>query len=222
MLHSLLKSGTSPPQDAFKLQLSKFSASKSMCWKMVLSAVSMSHYENTQPYRSERGFKYFHNETMFILLPERDYYNLCYKQPIGCLLFRHFCDTRLELMRCVKFLDAVVSTTQYEHLLGTGGTNCTFFHLGFHSASISHYACSPCCYFLVLCSSEQSLVLSPKCTAIADSQDISFIHSLIQFICHSSKSGQLTDTEHTKNILPDLSLYTQNSCFGPFQLCFYF
>ncbi|XP_042307756.1 G protein-coupled receptor kinase 6 isoform X4 [Sceloporus undulatus] len=38
---------------------------------------------------------------------ERDYHCLCEKQPIGRLLFRQFCETRLELMRCVKFLDAV-------------------------------------------------------------------------------------------------------------------
>uniref|UniRef100_A0A8C9S3Z2 G protein-coupled receptor kinase n=1 Tax=Scleropages formosus TaxID=113540 RepID=A0A8C9S3Z2_SCLFO len=40
---------------------------------------------------------------------EKDYYSLCEKQPIGRLLFRQFCDTRVELRRCVKFLDAVVS-----------------------------------------------------------------------------------------------------------------
>uniref|UniRef100_A0A8C1QZ95 G protein-coupled receptor kinase n=1 Tax=Cyprinus carpio TaxID=7962 RepID=A0A8C1QZ95_CYPCA len=34
--------------------------------------------------------------------------SLCERQPIGCLLFRQFCDTRPELRRCVKFLDAVV------------------------------------------------------------------------------------------------------------------
>ncbi|KAM8939556.1 G protein-coupled receptor kinase 4 [Pelodytes ibericus] len=38
---------------------------------------------------------------------ERDYNNLCEKQPIGRLLFRQFCDTRLELKRCIEFLDAV-------------------------------------------------------------------------------------------------------------------
>ncbi|KAH0629933.1 hypothetical protein JD844_012425 [Phrynosoma platyrhinos] len=38
---------------------------------------------------------------------ERDYHSLCEKQPIGRLLFRQFCETRLELMQCVKFLDAV-------------------------------------------------------------------------------------------------------------------
>uniref|UniRef100_A0A672RC89 G protein-coupled receptor kinase n=1 Tax=Sinocyclocheilus grahami TaxID=75366 RepID=A0A672RC89_SINGR len=39
---------------------------------------------------------------------EKDYNSLCERQPIGCLLFRQFCDTRPELRRCVKFLDAVV------------------------------------------------------------------------------------------------------------------
>uniref|UniRef100_A0A671MC46 G protein-coupled receptor kinase n=1 Tax=Sinocyclocheilus anshuiensis TaxID=1608454 RepID=A0A671MC46_9TELE len=38
---------------------------------------------------------------------EKDYNSLCERQPIGCLLFRQFCDTRPELRRCVKFLDAV-------------------------------------------------------------------------------------------------------------------
>uniref|UniRef100_UPI00398E6714 G protein-coupled receptor kinase 5-like isoform X2 n=1 Tax=Pristiophorus japonicus TaxID=55135 RepID=UPI00398E6714 len=39
---------------------------------------------------------------------ERDYSNLCEKQPIGRHLFRQFCETRLELRRCIEFLDAVV------------------------------------------------------------------------------------------------------------------
>uniref|UniRef100_A0A8V0YDK4 G protein-coupled receptor kinase n=1 Tax=Gallus gallus TaxID=9031 RepID=A0A8V0YDK4_CHICK len=38
---------------------------------------------------------------------ERDYHSLCEKQPIGRMLFRQFCETRPELSRCVKFLDAV-------------------------------------------------------------------------------------------------------------------
>uniref|UniRef100_A0A671MHN2 G protein-coupled receptor kinase n=1 Tax=Sinocyclocheilus anshuiensis TaxID=1608454 RepID=A0A671MHN2_9TELE len=38
---------------------------------------------------------------------EKDYNSLCERQPIGCLLFRQFCDTRPELRRCVKFLDHV-------------------------------------------------------------------------------------------------------------------
>ncbi|XP_069798019.1 G protein-coupled receptor kinase 5-like isoform X3 [Narcine bancroftii] len=38
---------------------------------------------------------------------ERDYSSLCDKQPIGRLLFRQFCETRLELKRCIEFLDAV-------------------------------------------------------------------------------------------------------------------
>lgn len=40
---------------------------------------------------------------------ERDYISLCERQPIGRLLFRQFCETRPELRRCIKFLDAVVS-----------------------------------------------------------------------------------------------------------------
>ncbi|XP_054873182.1 G protein-coupled receptor kinase 6 isoform X2 [Amphiprion ocellaris] len=38
---------------------------------------------------------------------EKDYSSLCERQPIGRLLFRQFCETRPELRRCVKFLDAV-------------------------------------------------------------------------------------------------------------------
>ncbi|XP_064896928.1 G protein-coupled receptor kinase 5 isoform X3 [Columba livia] len=38
---------------------------------------------------------------------EQDYGNLCQKQPIGRLLFRQFCQTRPELQRCIRFLDAV-------------------------------------------------------------------------------------------------------------------
>ncbi|XP_029891065.1 G protein-coupled receptor kinase 5-like isoform X2 [Aquila chrysaetos chrysaetos] len=36
-----------------------------------------------------------------------DYGSLCQKQPIGRLLFRQFCETRPELLRCIRFLDAV-------------------------------------------------------------------------------------------------------------------
>ncbi|XP_012695579.1 G protein-coupled receptor kinase 6 [Clupea harengus] len=42
---------------------------------------------------------------------EKEYHSLCEKQPIGRLLFRQFCETRPELRRCMKFLDAV---TDYE------------------------------------------------------------------------------------------------------------
>ncbi|XP_018110483.1 G protein-coupled receptor kinase 5 isoform X2 [Xenopus laevis] len=38
----------------------------------------------------------------------RDYPSLCEKQPIGCRLFRQFCDTREHFLRCINFLDAVV------------------------------------------------------------------------------------------------------------------
>ncbi|NXS46580.1 GRK5 kinase, partial [Balaeniceps rex] len=38
---------------------------------------------------------------------EQDYGSLCQKQPIGRLLFRQFCETRPELLRCIRFLDAV-------------------------------------------------------------------------------------------------------------------
>uniref|UniRef100_A0AAY4EGG0 G protein-coupled receptor kinase n=1 Tax=Denticeps clupeoides TaxID=299321 RepID=A0AAY4EGG0_9TELE len=38
---------------------------------------------------------------------DKDYNSLCERQPIGRLLFRQFCDTRPDLKRCIKFLDAV-------------------------------------------------------------------------------------------------------------------
>uniref|UniRef100_A0A8C5T811 G protein-coupled receptor kinase n=1 Tax=Malurus cyaneus samueli TaxID=2593467 RepID=A0A8C5T811_9PASS len=44
---------------------------------------------------------------------ERDYNQLCDKQPIGRLLFRQFCDSRPELKRCIEFLDAVVSNEKW-------------------------------------------------------------------------------------------------------------
>uniref|UniRef100_A0AAR2J839 G protein-coupled receptor kinase n=1 Tax=Pygocentrus nattereri TaxID=42514 RepID=A0AAR2J839_PYGNA len=44
---------------------------------------------------------------------EKDYNSLCERQPIGRMLFRQFCDTRPELRRCVKFLDAVVRPTSF-------------------------------------------------------------------------------------------------------------
>ncbi|KAK7925364.1 hypothetical protein WMY93_007674 [Mugilogobius chulae] len=50
-------------------------------------------------FRRRSGFK----------VHQKDYSSLCEKQPIGRLLFRQFCETRPELKRCVKFLDAVVS-----------------------------------------------------------------------------------------------------------------
>ncbi|KAM9312800.1 G protein-coupled receptor kinase 5-like [Gastrophryne carolinensis] len=40
---------------------------------------------------------------------ERDYTSLCEKQPIGCLLFRLFCETREHLLKCIHFLDAVLN-----------------------------------------------------------------------------------------------------------------
>uniref|UniRef100_A0A8C7IP37 G protein-coupled receptor kinase n=1 Tax=Oncorhynchus kisutch TaxID=8019 RepID=A0A8C7IP37_ONCKI len=39
---------------------------------------------------------------------EKYYNSLCERQPIGRMLFRQFCETRVELRRCVKFLDTVV------------------------------------------------------------------------------------------------------------------
>ncbi|XP_068186849.1 G protein-coupled receptor kinase 6 [Antennarius striatus] len=38
---------------------------------------------------------------------DKDYRSLCERQPIGRLLFREFCQTRPELRRCIRFLDAV-------------------------------------------------------------------------------------------------------------------
>ncbi|XP_051277317.1 G protein-coupled receptor kinase 5 [Dicentrarchus labrax] len=38
---------------------------------------------------------------------ERDYVSICEKQPIGWLLFRLYCETRLKLQRCIQLLDAM-------------------------------------------------------------------------------------------------------------------
>ncbi|KAI1882568.1 hypothetical protein AGOR_G00252090 [Albula goreensis] len=38
---------------------------------------------------------------------ERDYFSLCEKQPIGRELFRLYCETRPELQRCIRLLDAM-------------------------------------------------------------------------------------------------------------------
>uniref|UniRef100_A0A8C7MEF7 G protein-coupled receptor kinase n=1 Tax=Oncorhynchus kisutch TaxID=8019 RepID=A0A8C7MEF7_ONCKI len=38
---------------------------------------------------------------------DRDYMSLCEKQPIGRLLFRLYCETRPELLRCIHLLDAM-------------------------------------------------------------------------------------------------------------------
>uniref|UniRef100_A0AAR2KNU4 G protein-coupled receptor kinase n=1 Tax=Pygocentrus nattereri TaxID=42514 RepID=A0AAR2KNU4_PYGNA len=42
-----------------------------------------------------------------VCVAERDYYSLCEKQPIGRLLFRLYCETRPELLRCIHLLDAM-------------------------------------------------------------------------------------------------------------------
>uniref|UniRef100_A0A672RBT5 G protein-coupled receptor kinase n=1 Tax=Sinocyclocheilus grahami TaxID=75366 RepID=A0A672RBT5_SINGR len=59
---------------------------------------------NTERPRLRVGF---HSVSCCCISTEKDYNSLCERQPIGCLLFRQFCDTRPELRRCVKFLDAV-------------------------------------------------------------------------------------------------------------------
>uniref|UniRef100_A0A671VVV4 G protein-coupled receptor kinase n=1 Tax=Sparus aurata TaxID=8175 RepID=A0A671VVV4_SPAAU len=38
---------------------------------------------------------------------DRDYVNICEKQPIGRLLFRLYCETRFKLQRCIQLLDAM-------------------------------------------------------------------------------------------------------------------
>uniref|UniRef100_A0A3Q3N6U3 G protein-coupled receptor kinase n=1 Tax=Labrus bergylta TaxID=56723 RepID=A0A3Q3N6U3_9LABR len=40
---------------------------------------------------------------------ERDYVSVCEKQPIGRLLFRLYCDTRIKLQRCIQLLDAMLT-----------------------------------------------------------------------------------------------------------------
>ncbi|XP_043912014.1 G protein-coupled receptor kinase 5 [Protopterus annectens] len=38
---------------------------------------------------------------------DREYHNICDKQPIGRFLFRQFCETRPDLACCIRFLDSV-------------------------------------------------------------------------------------------------------------------
>lgn len=52
---------------------------------------------------------------------EKDYNNLCDKQPMGRLLFRQFCDTKPELKTCIEFLDAVV---EYEVAIDKEQKDC--------------------------------------------------------------------------------------------------
>lgn len=53
-----------------------------------------------------------------LFLADRDYISLCEKQPIGRLLFRLYCETRPELLRCIHLLDAMVNThTWIKHYL---------------------------------------------------------------------------------------------------------
>ncbi|XP_023494250.2 G protein-coupled receptor kinase 4 isoform X4 [Equus caballus] len=52
---------------------------------------------------------------------EKDYSNLCDRQPIGRLLFRQFCDTKRHLKWCIEFLDAV---TEYEVAADEDRRNC--------------------------------------------------------------------------------------------------
>uniref|UniRef100_A0A3B1JQ41 G protein-coupled receptor kinase n=1 Tax=Astyanax mexicanus TaxID=7994 RepID=A0A3B1JQ41_ASTMX len=46
---------------------------------------------------------------------DRDYSSLCEKQPIGRLLFRLYCETRPELLRCIHLLDAMVCIHTHTH-----------------------------------------------------------------------------------------------------------
>ncbi|XP_060044531.1 G protein-coupled receptor kinase 4 isoform X2 [Erinaceus europaeus] len=57
---------------------------------------------------------------------EKDYSSLCDKQPIGRLLFRQFCDTKVELKRCIDFLDAVA---EYEVTSAEDQVSCGLFIL---------------------------------------------------------------------------------------------
>uniref|UniRef100_A0A672JQ16 G protein-coupled receptor kinase n=1 Tax=Salarias fasciatus TaxID=181472 RepID=A0A672JQ16_SALFA len=47
---------------------------------------------------------------------EKDYVNICEKQPIGRLLFRIYCETKPKLQRCIQLLDAMVHTHTHMHL----------------------------------------------------------------------------------------------------------
>uniref|UniRef100_A0AAY5EVB6 G protein-coupled receptor kinase n=1 Tax=Electrophorus electricus TaxID=8005 RepID=A0AAY5EVB6_ELEEL len=46
---------------------------------------------------------------------ERDYFSLCERQPIGRLLFRLYCETRTELLRCIHLLDVALRYKTHRH-----------------------------------------------------------------------------------------------------------
>uniref|UniRef100_A0A667Z511 G protein-coupled receptor kinase n=1 Tax=Myripristis murdjan TaxID=586833 RepID=A0A667Z511_9TELE len=81
---------------------------------------------------------------------EKDYSSLCERQPIGRMLFRQFCDTRPELRRCVKFLDAVA---EYEVTPDERRKECgqELLDTYFNPKVALHSKCNlenpPCCVF---------------------------------------------------------------------------
>uniref|UniRef100_A0A671VVY4 G protein-coupled receptor kinase n=1 Tax=Sparus aurata TaxID=8175 RepID=A0A671VVY4_SPAAU len=58
---------------------------------------------------------------------DRDYVNICEKQPIGRLLFRLYCETRFKLQRCIQLLDAM---EDYEVTPDEKRKTCVVFSFG--------------------------------------------------------------------------------------------
>uniref|UniRef100_A0A8B9GUL0 G protein-coupled receptor kinase n=1 Tax=Astyanax mexicanus TaxID=7994 RepID=A0A8B9GUL0_ASTMX len=68
-----------------------------------------------------------------VCVVDRDYSSLCEKQPIGRLLFRLYCETRPELLRCIHLLDAMVCIHTHTHI-----------HTQNHATEIENLELSPC------------------------------------------------------------------------------
>lgn len=79
---------------------------KSSCFSNVFLTSDGSNYYPTTKIKICKDIYLF-------IFSERDYSQLCDKQPIGRLLFRQFCDSRPDLKRCIEFLDAVVSSEKW-------------------------------------------------------------------------------------------------------------
>uniref|UniRef100_A0A8C3P8H2 G protein-coupled receptor kinase n=1 Tax=Chrysemys picta bellii TaxID=8478 RepID=A0A8C3P8H2_CHRPI len=83
---------------------------------------------------------------------EKNYNQLCDKQPIGRLLFRQFCDTRPDLKTCIEFLDAVVSSRLHlegpqpysSEELGTGASSLFLSFIKSHLPEIPQDTVNEC------------------------------------------------------------------------------
>uniref|UniRef100_A0A6Q2X5C8 G protein-coupled receptor kinase n=1 Tax=Esox lucius TaxID=8010 RepID=A0A6Q2X5C8_ESOLU len=77
---------------------------------------------------------------------DRDYMSLCEKQPIGRLLFRLYCETRPELLRCIHLLDAMddYELAPDEKRKSRGGEWCLDTHFALSSITDRLKQRQPC------------------------------------------------------------------------------